>query len=142
MRLRDDAACKLFAPVVVMTLRATHIDLPAALSEQPAARLDKGRKPLVAWRRDRHAARLPADIGTERQQLTAFQCQRRGLLMLGAADVDALLEIDRAVAGRAERWVARCNPLHADRRILMAIRTRAVGGTGLLIPQRLAVKHP
>src|SRR5262247_1408672 len=108
MSLRDDAAGKLFAPVVVVTLRATHIDLPAALSEQLAAGLEEARKPLVARRRDRHAARLPADIGGEREQIAAFERQRRCLLVFGAAQVDALLEIDRAVARRAECRVARC----------------------------------
>src|SRR5436190_19494928 len=62
--------------------------------------------------------------------------------MLGAAQVDALLEIDRAVVRRAEGRIARCDALHADRCVAMAVGAAAAGGAGLLVPQHLAVEHP
>src|SRR5262245_11851868 len=142
MRLRNDTAGELLAPVVVMTLRATHVDLAAPLSEQLPAGLDERCETFVAWRRDRHAARLPSDIGCECQQVMAFERQWRRLLMFAAAKVDALFDIDRGAARRAERRVTRGNALHAHRRILVTIGTRAVGGACFLIPQRFAVKHP
>ena len=70
----------------------------------------------IASGRDRQAARLAGDKGGQRQQIRAFPCKWLGSLMLGAAPVDALLEIERSGEHRVEGRVARRDALHADAR--------------------------
>src|ERR1039457_5352109 len=142
MTLRQQHAGEPLAPIVVMALRAAQIELAEPLAKQLATGIDEGLELLVARFRDRHAARLSPDIGGERQQVAALEWQRRRLLMLSTAQIYALFEIDRAVARRAKRRVARRDALHAGRRVVVAIGAGAVGGAGLLVPQCLAVEHP
>src|SRR5438270_13365047 len=104
MPLRDGIAGEDFAPVVVVALAARQVERELAALEQRAAGVEK-LDHAVAVDGDRHAARLAADEGRERQQLLALGGKSRGLLLLAAADVDALLEIDRPAARRIERRV-------------------------------------
>src|SRR5271167_4223057 len=121
MALRQQRAGDPLTPVVVMALRAAQVDLALPPRKQVAPAADERPEPLVARFRNRHAARLATDIYGERQQVVIFERQRRRLLMLGAAQVDALLEIDRAVVCRAEGWIARCDALHADGCVAVAV---------------------
>src|SRR5262249_57823937 len=68
--------------------------------------------------------------------------ERRRLLVLAAAQVDALFEIDRTIARHAECGVTRRNAFHADGSVLVTIGTCAAGRAGFLIPQRYAILHP
>src|SRR3954453_5658186 len=95
MRLRHFVAGETFAPVVVVALAAGEIELTLALVVDRAALLDEGRKPRIVRQRDRLAARLQAQIGGQRQHLLALERERRRVLMPLAAEVDALLQIDR-----------------------------------------------
>src|SRR5207249_8590874 len=90
----------------------------------------------------RQAARLPRDVGGEREQVLALVGERLRFLPPDAAGVDALLEVHRPAARRIERRVARRDCLHAFSRITVAIGARAIRGARLLVPQRLAVEHP
>src|SRR2546425_10035322 len=119
--LRDRGAGELLAPVVVVALRTGEIELPLALGEQLVAGLQEGLGALVVRDFDRHAARLLSHIGRECEQLLAFEGQRRRLLLLRAADVDALFEIDRAPARSIESWIARRHAFHARPRVAVAI---------------------
>jgi hypothetical protein len=71
---------------------------------------------------DRHPARLLPDIGCEREQFFALEGKRRCLLLLSAADIDALLEIDGSSARRIEGRIARRHAFHARARVAVAIR--------------------
>src|SRR5262249_11173633 len=87
-------------------------------------------------------ARLQADIGRKREQLLPLKRERRRLLPLGAADVDAPFEIDRPSARRIEGGIARRHPLHSRLGVAVAIAARLAGGAVLAAPQRLAGEHP
>jgi hypothetical protein len=60
-----------------MALCAAEIELAEAPVEQRAPGFDERLEPFVVHFRDRHATRLPPDIGGERQQVAAFERQRR-----------------------------------------------------------------
>src|SRR5260370_264593 len=121
LAIRDHSAGKLLAPIVVVTLCTGEIELSLALGEQLAAGLQEGLGALVVRDFDRHAARLPPDIGRECEQLLALEGKRRRLLLLGAADIDSLLEIDRTSARGTEGWIARRHAFHARPRVAVAI---------------------
>ena len=87
-------------------------------------------------RSDRHAARLVGDEGRQRQQVPAFRRQGLGLLVGGAAEPDAALEIDRLVAVLGHRGIARRDTLHVGDG--MAVGARLVGGARGLGPELLA----
>ena len=91
---------------------------------------------------DRQAARLARDVGGQRQQLAALPGEGRGLLPVGAAHVDALLESDRPSLGGVERRMARGHALHARPGIAVAVGAGAAGGAGLPAPQRRPLEHP
>ena len=63
MALRYRRAGELLPPVVVVTLRAGEIDLSLPLVEHIATGLQERLGALVAGHIDRHAPRLPSDIG-------------------------------------------------------------------------------
>src|SRR5262249_5862377 len=128
--------------MVVVRLRIAHVDLADPAVEQFAAGFDERHKPTVIRRRDLHSARLPSDIGGKRQKFAALRGERRRLLVLAAAQVDALFEIDRTIARHAECGITRRNAFHADGSVLVTIGTSATGRTGFLIPQRFAILHP
>src|SRR5215472_4523802 len=142
MRLWHDVAGELLAPVVVVALRAGHVDLPLPQLVQRAALRDERREPRVDRLRDRQAARLAADESGERQQLVALELQRRRILPVTALEIDALLEVDRAAKALVERRIARGHALHALRRVAVAIGAGFVGAARLGVPERLAVEHP
>src|SRR5262249_40602735 len=119
--LRDRGAGELLAPIVVVALGTGEIELPLALGEQLAAGLQEGLDALVVRDFDRHAARLLPHIGRECEQLLALERKRRRLLLLGAADIDSLLEIDGASARGTEGWIARRHAFHAHPRVAVAI---------------------
>ena len=106
-----------------------------------APRLDERPGLVVALDRDRHPARLLGDVCGERQQVAALMGERRRLLLLGAAEVDALLEIDRAALRGAERRIARRNAAHRLRGVAVAVGAGLAFAAGLAAPQRLAVEH-
>src|SRR5262249_13278787 len=119
--LGDRGAGELLAPVVVVTLCTREIELSLALREQLAAGLQEGLGALVVRDFDRHAVRLAPDIGREREQLLALERKRRRSLLLRAADIDLLLEIDRAPARGIEGWMAGRHAFHARSRVAVAI---------------------
>src|SRR5206468_9513552 len=80
-------------------------------------------------------------IGAEREQLLALERQRRRLLALGAADVDLLIEVDRAPARSIESRIARRHALHALARLAVAVGAGLAGRADLALPQRLAIEH-
>ena len=78
----------------------------------------------------------------QRQQVAAFVRKRCRLLLLGAAQIDALLEIDGARQRLVEGGITRRDALHAGARILVAIGAGLARRAGLAVPQFLAVEHP
>src|SRR5262249_27637500 len=117
VRLRDDAAGEPLTPIIVVALRAGEVELALTPVEQRATRFDERAAALVGAGRDRHAARLFGHIGRERQQLARLPTEGQSVLMLGAATVDALLEIDRPPVRIIERRVARRDALHTGPRV-------------------------
>ena len=95
VRLRDDVAGELAAPVVVVALAQARLSWPWRRSKvaRPASR--NGCVRAIDRDVDRQAARLARDVGGQREQLLALPGERRRLLPLDAAAVDALLEVDR-----------------------------------------------
>src|SRR5262249_12661714 len=63
-------------------------------------------------------------------------------LVLGAAPVDPLLEIDRLAERRIEGRITRRDPLHAEPGVTVTILARPASGPHLLGPQRLTMEHP
>src|SRR5215831_13213482 len=127
MRLRDDAACELLAPVVVVAQRARQVELSLAAVEGFASGFEERLCLRVDLRRDRQAPRLARDVGGEREQLVALVGKRRRLLAIDAAGVDSLLEAKRPAARGIEGRVARGDPLHALRRVAVAVGAGLVG---------------
>jgi hypothetical protein len=78
-----------------MTLAAGQIELALAPMEGGTTGIEERLRPLVDRDLDRQAARLARDVGAQRQQVPALPGERRRLLLVNAADVDALLEADR-----------------------------------------------
>jgi hypothetical protein len=93
--------------------------------------LQEGLGALVVRDFDRHAARLPPDIGRECEQLPALDGKRRRLLLLGAADIDPLLEIDRTSAGGVE-----------EISVLISMISPRLAFAGALMSARAMVKLP
>src|SRR6185295_15925815 len=75
-------------------------------------------------------------------QLAAFVRERRRLLALGAADVDALLEVHGPLQRGVVRGIARGDTLHALARVAVAVGAGAAGGAGLARPERPALENP
>src|SRR5690606_17368884 len=72
MRLRDGAAAKALAPVVVVARGAGEVELPHPPLEQLPAVLAERVEALVLGWRDRHAARLQDDVGGDGEQVVAL----------------------------------------------------------------------
>src|SRR5262249_30231038 len=83
--------------------------------EQFSSGLDERFQSLVGAGLDRQPAGLSGDERGQRNQLLAFPGERWRLLLLGAAAIDALLEIDRLLGLHIEDRIARGHPLHACR---------------------------
>src|SRR5260221_5574738 len=92
VRLRDDAAGEALAPVVVVALGAGEVELALAAMEGFPTGLEKRLAPRVDHDADRQAARLPADVRGEREQVLALLGERRRLLPPRPAEVDSLLQ--------------------------------------------------
>jgi hypothetical protein len=126
--LRNGAAGELAPGVVVVALRARQVELPLAAQKCRFAFPEVGFNLLNC---DGQSAGLAADVGGERQQLAALVGERGRLLLLDAAQVDALLEVDQLAF--VQRRVAGGHALHA---------LRAVARGAVAPPQRLAVEQP
>src|SRR5712692_8278035 len=142
VRLWDDVARKPPSPVVVVTLAAGQVELALAAMEDRAAGIQERLRALIDRDLDRQAARLARDVDGQGQELSALPRERRRLLPVGAAEVDALLEVDRPSPGGVERRMARGHALHARPGITVAVGAGAAGGAGLPVPQRSALEHP
>src|SRR5437762_6067686 len=125
-----------------MAIGAAEIELALPLHVERASFGDERRKLRIGAGFDSCALRLPRDKGRERQQLAALEGERRRLLVVGAARIDALLQIDGAAGCLVESRVARGHAFHACAGIIVAIGAGLVGGTQLALPKRLAVEHP
>src|SRR5215211_966923 len=141
MTLRDRIAGQALAPIVIVALTAGETELALAAIKQRTAGVEK-LDHAIRRDADRDAARLPPHVGGEREQLLALVRERWRLLLLGAADIDALLEINRPAARRIKGRITRGNAFHARPRVAVAVGARLVGRTRLGVPQRLAVEHP
>ena len=102
MALRDDRAGETLAPIVVVAFAARQVQLTLAAVKQFAALFEKGLLRAARLCGDRQAARLMRDKRGQSQQLGAFPGEAFGLLMLGAAAVDPLLQIDRAASAASK----------------------------------------
>src|SRR5882757_7962028 len=91
----------MLVPIVIVTIGAAKIELSLPLHEQFASLGDERLELRIAIGLDRDAARLLCDEGSQRQQVAAFVGKGLRLLVIGAAEIDALFQID----GTAERLV-------------------------------------
>src|SRR3954471_11785395 len=105
MALHQRNTGELLAPVVVVAILTGKVELARARRIELLTRVDERLGLLVVYNCDRKSTRLLADVGREREQLAAFMRERLRLLLLGAAEIDALLDIDRAVLRRRERRI-------------------------------------
>src|SRR5215213_513329 len=112
MALYQRDAGELLSPIVVVAVLAGQIELALARAVELAARLDELLGLLVRHHCDRHPPRVFSDKRTEREQIAALMRKRRRLLLLGAAEIDTLFDVDRAVPGGRERRVARRDAAH------------------------------
>ena len=119
--LGQDVARETPSPVVVMTLAAGEIELALAPVEGGAPGIEEGLRALVDGGLDGQAARLARDVGGEGQEVSALVGEGGRLLPAGAAEVDALLEIDGPSLGGVERRIARGHALHARARIAVTV---------------------
>src|SRR5439155_5675812 len=120
--LRDHRTGKALAPVVVVTLAARQVQLTFAAVEQLAALIQKRPQLGILRPRDRQPTRLVSDKGSQSQEIGTLPRQRCGTLVLGAASVYPLLQIDRAAERRIECRITSRHPLHAAGRVAMAVR--------------------
>src|SRR4051812_7708689 len=104
MSLADCFRTELFAPVVLVALRARQIHLAQAAVVQVASRFKVAPVLCVDGDVHRHAARLLPDVSGEAKQLGGFVLEGWGLLAPLAALLDPALEIDEP---RADRVAAR-----------------------------------
>src|SRR5262245_61772958 len=111
VRFGDDAASEFLPGVVVVALGAGEVELALLLVEGLLAGLEVGSVFAGGLDLDWHAARLAADVGGQSQKFFALVRERRGLLLLDAAGIDALLEVDELAA--MQGWIAGGDPLHA-----------------------------
>src|SRR4051812_11279141 len=112
MALHQRNPGQLLAPVLIVAVLAGQIELALARRIELAARRDERLRLFVLRDRDRKPARLPADVGGEREQIAALVRERLGLLLFDAAQIDALLDIDWASVRRTERRIARGYAAH------------------------------
>src|SRR5258708_16939838 len=131
----------MLAPIVVVAIRASQIELALPLHEQLTSFGDERFELRVGAGDDRDAARLLRDEGCEREQLVAFVSKRRRLLIPRAAQIDALFEIDGTSELLVERRIAGRYTLHAGARLIMAIGAGLSRRTALALPHYLAVWH-
>src|SRR5207302_5714052 len=96
------------------------IELALAPIEGGASRLEEGTRGAVDRDRDRQAARLARHIGGHAEELVALVAPRAGMLSLGAALLDAELEIEEAAGLRIDRGIARGDAAHARRGLAVA----------------------
>src|SRR5262245_57405084 len=113
MTLRDDVAGELPPPVGVVTLAARQIELALTPLEGGPTSLQEGLDALVDRDVDGEPARLAPDVRGEGEEIPTLIGQRRRLLAIGAADVDALLEAEGPPLGIVEGRVAGGHALHA-----------------------------
>src|SRR5688500_3755650 len=123
MRLRNRLAGEALAPVVVVALRASEIQLALPTLKQRSACIQLLVIGLNGYRLD---VILSADISREREELAAFVGEGRLFLPLDPAGVDLLLEVAKLTALHCR--IARGDALHA------LVAARAVR-----LEQRLAV---
>ena len=137
--LRNNVSSQALAPVVIVTLRAGHIELPLAAFEKLTTCIKKGLQAFVDRNLNRNSTRLVGDKRSEGQQLSALEPKRSRILAPRVADVDTLLKINRTLVVKLERGVASSKPTHARDR--MAIGARYVRGPILSAPQPFPVQH-
>src|SRR5262249_35141274 len=101
--LRDRRSRQPLVPDLLMAIVAGEVELALPLGVERAAFGDERLELRIRPDLDRTAARLLRDEGGDCQQIAALKGKRRRLLMVGAAEIDALLEID----GPAKRLVER-----------------------------------
>src|SRR5712691_6459642 len=135
-RLREQA----LAPVRVVAVAAGEVHLPAALMVRGAAGLEVRARGAFDADGDRHAARLAREVGREREQLIGLVAQGAGTHALGAAPVDAALEIEEFSASRIDARVARRDPAHVY--FLVAACAGKAFFSRRLAPQLLPALHP
>src|SRR5205807_9585996 len=126
---------------VVVTVLAGEIELALTARVNLPAGLDERLGLFVIRDRNRLSAGLLAEINRDRKQLAAFERQRRRILLLGAAQIDALLDVDRTAFFDIECRVARRYAAHRLLGIAMAIRAGLAGRAGVGRPRRLAVER-
>src|SRR3954453_5281196 len=141
MALHQRNTGELLAPVVVVAILTGKVELARARRIELAAGGDKRLGLLVVYDCDRKSTRLLAHVSREREQLAAFMRERLRLLLLDAAEIDPLFDVDRAVLRRREGRIARRDAAQRGGRIAMAVSARLVRLARLAIPQRLAVEH-
>src|SRR6185503_7698459 len=139
VRLRDCVAGELDSETIVVALRARKIQLALTAMERGAARFEMRLHPVIGLDVNRQTARLARDIGAQREQFPTLERQRRRLLALDTAFIDALLEIQQA-SFRVDCRIARRNALHAARSVAMAVSAGSLAV--LAVPQRFALEHP
>src|SRR5262245_497750 len=124
-----------------MALRAGKVELTLAPVKRGAPGVEERLHAPLRRDLDRHSARLPGNMSSERKQLAAFVGQRRRLLAPGAAGVDALLEIHRPSGSGIPGGIARRDTLHARARVAVAAGARLSRRARLAVPQLLAVEQ-
>src|SRR4029079_2189168 len=93
-RLRDGGASEPLVPIIVMAIDAAEIELTLPLHEQFTAPGDERLELRVVARCDCAAARWLRDKGSQRQQVAALIGKRWRLLVVGAAQIDTLFQIN------------------------------------------------
>src|SRR4051794_38804473 len=141
MALHQRNTGELLSPVVVVTVLARQIELADPRRIELAAGVDEWLRLLVVYDCDRKSARLLAHVSREREQLAALMRERFGLLLLGTAEIDALLDVDRAVLRRREGRIARRDAAHRGGRIAVAVSAGFPRLARLAAPERLAIEH-
>ena len=121
---------------------ARQIELAHALKKQCTAARQVRRQVSIARWRDRQATRLSRHQAGEREQILALGRQRRGQLMAGAAQVDALRQIDGALFELVPGGIARRHAAHAHRCLRVAGFTRLLAWPFGSTPQAVALLDP
>src|SRR5690606_21411165 len=142
MALADGVSSELPAPVLIMTLGASEVELTLPHREELAACLEMAGCGSVDRHRDGHSPGLIGDEGCKSQQLIRFIRERLRALPLASALVDPQLDVEQLAGGLIDHRVARRHAFHAGFSINMA------AGTGLALrtrgrgPQLFTGGHP
>ena len=130
------------AGALIVAVLAGQVELSQPLLPKRLALGAQRRQFGVVRRRQRQPARLPADIGAQRQQVRVLVGPCRRLLVALTAAHDAACQVDRLAAGSVPGRITGSDTRHRLAGIAVAVSAGGGGGASRRAPKRCAVLDP